>query len=260
MRLDSYLVKYSFAESRTRAARLIDEGFVMLDGKTARKASLEIDENDPPTVTVSLEERYVGRGGLKLETALDSFEIDVTKKSMLDVGASTGGFTDCLLQRGAAHVTAVDSGRGQLHQKLREDVRVTSIEGFNAREIDKMGSCFDGAVIDVSFISQTLILPALSAVIADEGFLVSLIKPQFEAGRQAIGKKGIVKSEKDRELSVLRVLDCARLHGLSARGVIRSPILGGDGNREFLAYFIRTDEDIPPPAADMLENIKRLCR
>jgi 23S rRNA (cytidine1920-2'-O)/16S rRNA (cytidine1409-2'-O)-methyltransferase len=156
----------------------------------------------------------------------------------LDIGASTGGFTDCLLQHGAAHVVALDAGQGQLHQTLREDVRVTNIEKYNARNLTPAdtGLC-DMAVMDVSFISQTLILPKIPDVLREGGILISLIKPQFEAGRAALNKQGIVRHAKDRVLAVRRVLSAAAEAGLSCCGLAPSPILGGDGNEEFLAYF-----------------------
>ncbi len=239
MRIDIYLVEKGFCESRNRAARLIGDGKVIFDGKTVSKASLEVNEGEH-RVEITETERFVGRGGLKLDGALEYFGIDVAGKRCIDVGASTGGFTDCLLQRGAAHVCAVDSGRGQLHKKLLEDIRVTSIEGFNAKDLscDQFGF-FDIAVMDVSFISQTLLHSPVSSVLRDGGIFVSLIKPQFEAGKSALGKNGIVKKPCDREMAVRRVLESAYLCGFDALDVIRSPINGGDGNREYLAVFIK---------------------
>lgn len=239
MRIDVYLVEKGFCESRNKAARLIGDGKVIFDGKTVSKPSFEVSEGEH-TVEITETERFVGRGGLKLDGALEYFGIDVADKRCIDVGASTGGFTDCLLDRGAAHVCAVDSGRGQLHKKLLEDVRVTNVEGFNARELscDEFG-LFDVAVMDVSFISQTLLHAPVSSVLRDGGVFVSLIKPQFEAGRSALGKNGIVKKPSDREAAIRRVLDSACLCGFDALDVIRSPIDGGDGNREYLAAFIK---------------------
>ncbi len=256
MRIDVYLVEKGFCESRNKAARLIDGGKVLLDGKTVSKASLEVSEGEH-RVEITETERFVGRGGLKLDGALEYFGIDVTDKRCIDVGASTGGFTDCLLARGAAHVCAVDSGRGQLHKKLLEDIRVTSIEGFNARDLssDQFGT-FDVAVMDVSFISQTLLHSPISSVLRDGGVFVSLIKPQFEAGKSALGKNGIVKKPSDREMAIRRVLESAYLCGFDVLDVIRSPIDGGDGNREYLALFIKKhcekiNENI---------NLSRLCK
>ena len=241
MRIDVFLVENGFCESRSRAARLISEGKVILDGKSVTKASLDVS-GDGHSIEITEEERYVGRGGLKLEGAISRFGISVVGKRCIDVGASTGGFTDCLLQNGAAHVCAVDSGRGQLHKRLLDDVRVTSLEGFNARELDPESfGHFDIAVMDVSFISQTLIHRPLSGVLREGALFISLIKPQFEAGKSALGKGGIVKNASDRYAAILRVIESASACGFSLEGVMRSPIDGGDGNREYLAVFKRID-------------------
>lgn len=260
MRIDVYLVERGFCESRNKAARLIGEGKIFVDGKAVTKPSFFVNDGEH-TVTVTEQEKYVGRGGLKLEGALDSFNIDVGGKKCIDVGASTGGFTDCLLQRGAASVCAVDSGRGQLHSKLIEDIRVTNVEGFNARELDPdTFGAFDVAVTDVSFISQTLLHAPISSVLRDGGIFVSLIKPQFEAGKSALGKNGIVKSPRDRENAVIRVIESAEGCGFSLNGLVRSPIVGGDGNREYLALFIKEnttkDNDIQ---TKLRIRIKELC-
>ena len=245
MRADSYLTVNGFVESRTRAARLISEGKVIINGKKIEKPAEEILDREYEVV-ITEADAYVGRGGLKLEAAIAEFKIDVSGKRCIDVGASTGGFTDCLLQRGAMQVFAVDSGRGQLHKSLLDDPRVVNIEGYNARELscDELG-CFDVAVMDVSFISQTLIHPALASVLNDGATFVSLIKPQFEAGRQALGKHGIVKSKKDREAAIYKVVESALICGFELKGLTNSPITGGDGNREYLALFIRNKNNSP---------------
>ena len=244
MRIDVYLVEKGFCESRNRAARLISEGKVMLDGKTVNKASLDVSECDH-CVTITEEDRFVSRGGLKLEGALDSFGIDVSGKKCIDVGASTGGFTDCLLQRGAKSVCAVDSGRGQLHSKMLDDIRVTSVEGFNAREMSsEVFGKFDVAVTDVSFISQTLLHLPICDVLCDGGIFVSLIKPQFEAGKSALGKGGIVKDPKDRADAIIKVIESASCCGFGLVDVIASPINGGDGNREYLAFFKKGEASV----------------
>ncbi len=241
MRADIYITQNRYAESRTRASRLISEGKVLIDGKLVLKASDEISEGEHK-VEITEEDSYVGRGGLKLEAALIAFDINVKGKRCIDVGASTGGFTDCLLQNGAEHVCAVDSGRGQLHHSIADNEKVNNIEGFNARELTRAEfGVFDVAVMDVSFISQTLIHPALSDVLLDGGIFISLIKPQFESGRSALGKNGIIKDPRDRENAILRVIESAKLNKLTLKGLIKSPIEGGDGNREFLAYFQKTD-------------------
>ena len=238
MRLDKYLTEHGFADSRTRAEKLIVSGNVTVDGIKREKPSFDIDDSIDHTVEIVNTEKYVSRGGLKLEGALDSFAIDVAGLSIIDVGASTGGFTDCLLQRGVKNVTALDSGHGQLHEKIRGDSRVTVIEGYNARNLSSADvGVLDGAVMDVSFISQTLILPSLSGVIREGGFYIGLIKPQFEAGRSALGKNGIVKKASDRGNAITKVLECAILVGLRPVGLVRSSIEGGDGNIEYLALF-----------------------
>ena len=245
MRADSYLTVNGFVESRTRAARLISEGKILIDGKKIAKPSEEIVDCEHE-ILITEADAYVGRGGLKLEAALEGFGIDVSGKRCIDVGASTGGFTDCLLQNGAATVYAVDSGRGQLHSSLLSDPRVVNIEGYNARELSSYElGIFDIAVMDVSFISQTLIHPALATVLRDGAVFISLIKPQFEAGRSALGKNGIVKNKKDREAAILKVVESAGICGFELSGLKNSPITGGDGNREYLALFIRKKDGSP---------------
>ena len=242
MRADLFLHIYNYAESRQKAQTFIKSGAVEIDGVRITKPSAEIDESVAHIVVLTNDEKYVGRGGLKLEGALAEFGIDPNGMICADIGASTGGFTDCLIQNGASKVFAFDSGRDQLHPRLVRDERVVSKEGFNARYISlaDVGEAVDLAVMDVSFISQTMIIPALVSIIKDGGALVSLVKPQFEAGRAALGKNGIVKNGKDRYAAAVRVLDSAREVGLSCRGFIRSPIKGGDGNEEYLIYFIKS--------------------
>jgi 23S rRNA (cytidine1920-2'-O)/16S rRNA (cytidine1409-2'-O)-methyltransferase len=183
---------------------------------------------------------------MKLDGALSAFHIDVTGMICADIGASTGGFTDCLLKRGASHVYAVDSGAGQLDPTLCADSRVTNIEHFNARNLtlDTFGRLCDIAVADLSFISQTYILQNVRDILRPGGMYVGLIKPQFECGRSALDRHGIVKSRTHHKAAITRVLDCAVLCGLVPRAVIPSPITGGDGNREFLICFThrKTDE------------------
>lgn len=219
-RADVFLTENGYVESRTRAARLIDEGKVIIDGRLISKASDKIADGEHE-VTITLKDRFVSRGGLKLLAAIEEFGIDVSGKRCIDVGASTGGFTDCLLQHGAASVVAIDSGTAQLHESLAVDPRVTSVEGFNAKNlsIDSFGS-FDIAVMDVSFISQTMLHSGVASVLDDGAVYISLIKPQFEAGRSALGKKGIVKEAKDRERAVMRVLDSAETCGFYVKGII----------------------------------------
>ena len=245
MRLDLYLVDRGLAPSRERAKRLILSGAVTLDGALADKPSQEVTGEHSISVK---NERFVGRGGEKLSAALAAFHIDPRGMRAIDIGASTGGFTDCLLSLGATRVGAVDSGVGQLHPTLLADRRVINIEHYNARNLSPLDvGHFDLAVMDVSFISQTYILPRLADILLPNGIAVTLIKPQFEAGRAALNKKGIVTSPRDRIFAIRRVLTAAAEAGLAAVGLTVSPITGGDGNVEYLACF--------SPAADTARNL-----
>ncbi len=253
MRVDLYLTEAGYTASRKKAQDLIAAGAVTVDGVVVKKPSAPINEAIEHEVRIEPIFRYVSRGGMKLEAALDAFGISVNRKKAVDVGASTGGFTDCLLKRGAAHVVAVDAGIGQLHESLRADPRVTVIEHFNAREMTAEttdGLC-DVAVADVSFISQTYVIPPIASVLVPNGGFVSLIKPQFEAGRQGLGKNGIVTSAAYRFLAAKRVIACALENGLDCVGLIPSPIEGGDGNKEYLAYFIKR-----PSLASLVDDKK----
>ena len=198
------------------------------------------DGSEEITVDKSIKE-FVSRGGVKLKGAITQFAIDVQGRLCLDVGASSGGFTDCLLQCGAKHVIAVDSGSGQLAESLRHDDRVTSIEGYNARymKAEDFEYTPDLAVMDVSFISATYIIPAIFDVLKEGADFICLIKPQFEVGRSGLGKGGIVKDSKVRDSAVKKVLDFARDIGFETKEIIQSPIRGGDGNIEFLAHFVK---------------------
>lgn len=238
MRLDVYLVSARLADSRTKAKALIESGGVTVGGAVMTKAAFEVGNED---VAVSDEARlpYVGRGGLKLEAALDAFGVDADGKICCDIGASTGGFTDCLLTRGAKKVYAVDSGTGQLAEALRKDCRVVSLEGVNARFITREtlgGEAPDVIVMDVSFISQTLLYDAIRNIAAPDADIITLIKPQFEAGKANIGKNGIVKDEKVRRKVIQEVTAFAASLGFSVKGVIESPIKGGSGNTEYLLH------------------------
>ncbi len=243
MRADIYLHYKGFIQSRQKAKLYIEGGKVSINGVKIPKPSFEIDENADISVEISDKEKYVSRGGLKLEAALDAFSVSVKDKTALDIGASTGGFTDCLLQNGALKVIALDSGTGQLHASIAENKKVFSIEKYNARNlcVDDIGQTVDIVVMDVSFISQTYIIPKIPNVLKDNGIFIGLIKPQFEVGRKAIGKNGIVKNKKDMLSAALRVVECASEYGLYCTGFCRSPILGGDGNIEYLAKYERVD-------------------
>jgi len=239
MRLDLYLAASGLAKSRSYAGELIKKGLVTVDGKIITKPSFAVQGED---VRVSGEiHPFVGRGGMKLEGALSAFAVDVAGFTVIDVGASTGGFTDCVLKRGAARVIAVDSGHGQLDTSLVNDKRVVNLEGFNARDIspETIGEICDMAVCDLSFISQTYIIDNVYSVLKDGGIFITLIKPQFECGKEALSKGGIVKDKKQHRKAVEKVLEFAKTSGFSAVDIMRSPIEGGDGNKEFLACFIK---------------------
>ena len=240
MRLDIYLADNALVDSRTDAKNFILAGAVTVNGKVVKKPAYEVNGGEDITVDKS-GKRFVSRGGLKLEGALDSFGVDVSGAMAIDVGASSGGFTDCLLKKGASHVIAVDSGSGQMVESLRNDPRVTVIENFNARYMSKTDFEYypDLAVMDVSFISAKLIIPAVANVIKPNGRFICLIKPQFEVGRGGLNKKGIVKNDSLRRTAVNDVVDFATYCGFELMGLIESPIVGGDGNVEYLAHFVK---------------------
>ncbi|MCL4514125.1 MAG: TlyA family RNA methyltransferase [Firmicutes bacterium] len=234
-RIDVALVEQGFFPARERARAAIMAGLVFVDGKRVDKAGVKI----PPGAGIEVRGDpigYVSRGGLKLEKALDTFEIDVTNLVALDVGASTGGFTDCLLQRGARKVYAVDVGYGQLAWKLRQDPRVVCLERTNIRYADRelIPEPIDIATIDTSFISVAKFLPAVGSLLAPGGRMVVLVKPQFEAGRSQVGKKGVVRDPLVHRQVLERLHEFAREHSLEALGLTYSPVLGPEGNIEFL--------------------------
>jgi 23S rRNA (cytidine1920-2'-O)/16S rRNA (cytidine1409-2'-O)-methyltransferase len=234
-RLDAELVRRGLVESRVRAVEAIDAGRVFVGGSPARTAARRVETGDPIQV-IGPSPRFVSRGGDKLAAAIERFELDVAGRRCLDAGASTGGFTDCLLQAGAAHVVAVDVGRGQLAWSLRNDARVTVLERTNVRtlEADTMGGPADVAVADLSFISLVTVAPALARCTTAHADLVLLVKPQFEAGRARVGKGGIVR-DPDVHAAVLReVRDGLAGAGVFLVDVMPSPLRGADGNVEFL--------------------------
>lgn len=257
MRADLYLYIYENVKSRQQAKKLIDGQNVRIDGKAITKPSQEIDENIDHTVEILNQPRFVSRGGEKLDYALNSFEIDVIDMNCIDVGASTGGFTDCLLQRGAKSVYAVDSGHSQLDPCIEEDPRVVSIEKFNARfmEATDFPHAFDIAVMDVSFISQTLIHPSISKILTEEGYFVTLIKPQFECGKSALNSHGIVKKSLYHTQAVQKVIDSALICGFSCVDLVKSPIEGGSGNTEFLALFQKSTAPIIKISENKIKTI-----
>ena len=236
-RLDVLLVKRGLAESREKAKAVIMSGIVYVDGQKEDKAGQTFAD------TANIEVRgstlkYVSRGGLKLEKAMECFDVSVKDKVCMDIGASSGGFTDCMLQNGAKKVYAVDVGHGQLAWKLRNDTRVVVMEKTNIRYVkpEDIGESIDFASIDVSFISLSKVLPAAYNLLGERGEIVALIKPQFEAGREQIGKNGIVKDKKVHQAVLEKVTDFMVEAGFSVKGLDFSPIQGGHGNVEFLAY------------------------
>ncbi len=241
-RLDLILAEKGLAKSRTAAQALIKEGSVTVNGKTAAKPS-EIYDDVLDVFAVANDSaltRYVGRGGLKLETAVKHFGTDLAGAVCLDIGASTGGFTDCMLQNGAARVYAVDVGTSQLDDKLRADSRVISLEKLDIRYADSshIPEKVDFISVDVSFISLRQILPVIGRFAAENARCTALIKPQFELGKKRIGKSGVVTDPKLREKVKAEIAAFAESLGFDVKGVIPSGIAGGDGNIEYLMYFI----------------------
>lgn len=242
MRLDRLLVERGLVESRERAQALIIAGQVLVNGQKQNKSGALVPEDAEIRI---LGERlaYVSRGGLKLESALKEFEVSVAGKTALDVGASTGGFTDCLLQHGCEKVYAVDVGYGQMAWKLRQDPRVVVIERTNIRAMDRslIPGYVDIVVIDASFISLEKVIPSIMQFLGPGAELIALIKPQFEVGRAQVGKGGIVRDEGARVAAVTTIVDFIRSIGLDVTGVIPSPIQGQDGNVEFLIHAIKRE-------------------
>ncbi|GIM44543.1 TlyA family rRNA (cytidine-2'-O)-methyltransferase [Collibacillus ludicampi] len=237
-RLDVLLVEKGFFTSRERAKAAVMAGLVRVNGERVDKAGTKfhVDAN----IEVKGEVHpYVSRGGLKLEKALNTFPITLREKVVIDIGASTGGFTDCALQNGAKLVYAVDVGYGQLAWKLRQDPRVVVMERTNFRYLkveDLKGERPDAAVMDVSFISVRILFPVIREILKPDGILITLIKPQFEAGREKVGKNGIVRDPEVHKEVLQSVLEAAIREGFQVRGITYSPITGGDGNIEFLAH------------------------
>ena len=252
MRADLFLHKVGLAKSRSHAASLI-RGGVTVHGKLIKKPSEDVADDTPITaIHVQNPSKYVSRGGIKLEAALSVFAPEIKGKIALDLGASTGGFTDCLLQNGAACVYAVDVGHGQLDPTLADDARVISMEGTNARTLtpEMLGEPCDLAVSDLSFISQALIYHTVALNVKKGGEFISLIKPQFEAGKDHIGKGGIVRDRNIHVKVIESLFAAAEKEGLFPEALIPSPIEGGDGNREYLALF-RIGEGKTFPSADI---------
>lgn len=232
-RLDLAIISRNLARSRTEAQDRIAHGKVLVNGFIETKPAKEVGDTD--TIRITEQMPFVSRGGVKLQHALEYFHIDVQSKTVLDVGSSTGGFTDCLLQNGAQKVYAVDVGTFQMIDGLRNDPRVVLMEQTDIREA-VLPEKVDGIVVDVSFISLSKIFPSLSKFVVPSAFIVALIKPQFEVGQANLGKGGIVTNEAAREDAITQVLKSATQNGIIIRDVTASPIVGGDGNKEFLLY------------------------
>lgn len=236
-RLDKLIFERGLVSTRSQAKSLIEKGDVKVDGVVIKKAGALVSENSAIEV---IGPRFVGRGAFKLLKALEEFNPEIRNKIFLDVGASTGGFTEVLLENGASKVYAIDVGRDQLATKLRLDPRVVNLEGQNIKNLSSLDELADGAVVDLSFISLTKVLSAISTLLKPEGELIALIKPQFEAGPERIPKDGIIKDERVREEILSEVLQYAEKNGWSLLKKIPSPIEGKAGNKEYLAHFKKT--------------------
>ncbi len=257
-RLDELLVLRGLAESRTRAQSLIRAGDVTVDGHRSDKPGMPVRRD--AEITVRPAKRFVGRGGDKLEAALVAFGWDVADQVALDVGASTGGFTDCLLQRGACHVYAVDVGRGQLAWRLRNDPRVTCLERTDIRALEAFPEAPTIAVVDVAFISLRLVLPAVWGLVAPGAGVIALVKPQFEAGRVEVGRGGVVRDPAVHRRVLQDVLDAAEKAHWQLEGGLSSPITGADGNREFLIALRRPAlDDVPATTTHDRDEVIGAC-
>jgi 23S rRNA (cytidine1920-2'-O)/16S rRNA (cytidine1409-2'-O)-methyltransferase len=230
-RIDSLLVDRGLVESRARAQALIMAGEVSVDGKTIIKSGTLVAEE--AVITMRQPPPFVSRGGIKLDYALDRFQLEVSSKVAVDIGASTGGFTDCLLTKGASRVYAVDVGYGQLDYRLRRDKRVVVMERVNARYPIALPEKVDLATLDLSFISVEKVIPSVAQLLKDDGYLVVLLKPQFEAKRSEVGKRGIVKQPVVHARVLGRFIAWVAGHGFRLGGLVASPILGAEGNMEF---------------------------
>ena len=253
-RLDVILVKQGFAPSREKAKAILMAGNVFVDGQREDKAGTTFDEDKIHIEVKGSALKYVSRGGLKLEKAMKEFPIALTHTVCMDIGASTGGFTDCMLQNGADRVYSIDVGHGQLDWKLRSDERVVCMEKTNFRYVtaDDIGEPIDFASVDVSFISLTKILLPARNLLRGRGSIVCLIKPQFEAGKDKVGKKGVVREPQVHEEVVHKVIDYADMVGFEVKGLTYSPIKGPEGNIEYLVYIVKKS-DIPEEIAAMTE-------
>ena len=251
-RLDCLLLERGLVESREQARRLILAGEVLVNGQVIARPAMLLSASED--IDLKAQPPFVSRAGLKLAAALDRFDIDVRGQVAVDVGASTGGFTDCLIQRGASRVYAVDVGYGQLAWKLRQDPRVIVMERVNARYLDRLPELPVLATFDVSFISLRLVIPPVAALLERQAHLVPLIKPQFEAGREHVGKGGVVKDPQVHREVLLGFVDWARAQSMAFLGLMVSPVRGPAGNVEFPAFLGR---GLPDPGYDAAEWVDR---
>ncbi|MBR3499157.1 MAG: TlyA family RNA methyltransferase [Selenomonadaceae bacterium] len=255
-RLDIFLTEKKFFDSRTRAQAMIMAGKILVNGQKVDKAGALISD-DAEIRILGEEMPFVSRGGLKLQKALDVFKINLNGRIAADVGASTGGFTDCMLQRGAKRVYAIDVGYGQLAWKLRSDLRVVNMERTNIRNVTRKDFFYevpDFASIDVAFISLEKVLPVVFDVLTDSGEVVALIKPQFEAGREHVGKKGVVRDKKIHAAVIEKVLNFAAGVGFAVRGLDFSPVKGPEGNIEYLAHLAKNSSAIDVEILSAVES------
>lgn len=245
IRLDILLHTQGLAPSREKARAMIMAGEVKVNGVQIDKPGTGVNEAAEITIE-SISPRYVSRGGFKLEKAIQDFQVDFQNKVMLDVGASTGGYTDCALQNGARKVYALDVGYGQLDWSLRNDSRVVNIERTNVRyfTLQDLGEQVDIITVDVSFISTALVFPVIKDLLHEDGVIISLIKPQFEAGKDKVGKKGVVRDASVHRQVLLQCIDYARRAGLNCTGITYSPITGPQGNIEYLLYLKKRGEPL----------------
>lgn len=257
IRLDMLLYDQGLISSREKARAIIIAGEVRVNGTQIDKPGTRVDENSELLIE-SRRTKYVSRGGLKLEAAIKDFQIDFRGKVVLDVGASTGGYTDCALQNGASRVLALDVGYGQLDWSLRNDPRVTVVERTNIRYYnpEKMGDLVDVVTMDVSFISTTLIYPVLKRLLKEDGEIISLIKPQFEAGKDKVGKKGVVRDPVVHSEVLKRCINAAEQAGFFCAGISYSPIKGPQGNIEYFLYLRKE----PQAGENGFENVEKVVR
>ena len=256
IRLDVYMTLKNMADSREKARALIMEGQVFIKGQKADKAGIMVSEDETEIEVRGEKLKYVSRGGLKLEKAMNEFPITLEGKTAMDIGASTGGFTDCMLQNGAAKVFAVDVGYGQFAWKLRNDERVVNMERTNIRYVtpEQIGTEIDFASIDVSFISLKLVLPVAEKLLSEKGEIVALIKPQFEAGKGQVGKKGVVRDSNIHKEVIKNVRGYANESSFHISGISYSPIKGPEGNIEYLAWLTKEDKNFEL-TDEMIDNI-----